>query len=120
MAGDDVRQDHMGIFLLLDILAGSENVGIHEVFYFAASGPQQANSAGPVLFGEQQGVDDVGRIATRADADGYVTWLDDVGQLLGEDMLVSGIIAPGGNQRHMIGEGDGLEARHSWHNSVFR
>lgn len=120
VAGDDVSQDHVCVFLLLDILAGGEDAGVYHVFELAAPGAEQGDGGCVVAFRQQHGIDYVEGIAAGADADHYISWLNHRRQLLGEDMFVGGVVAPGRDQGNVVGKRDGFQARRAWGDSIFR
>src|SRR5258706_3031947 len=97
MSRNHVRQNHMRILFLLDILAGSKHVGIYDILQLAALCTKQAYGGGACMFCQVHSVDHVRRIATGADAEYDVTRFDHVGKLLGKNMFVSSIVTPGGD-----------------------
>ena len=57
MARDYMRQNHVRIFFLLDILTGRQYIRVDYVFDLAALCPQQSDGRGAVLPGQQQRID---------------------------------------------------------------
>jgi len=111
-------KDHVRVFLLLDVLPRGENAGIHHVFELATLRAEQADGGRVVALRQQHGIDYVEGIAARADADHGVAWLNHRRQLLGEDMLIGRVVAPGRDQGNVVGERDGFEARHAGRDGV--
>src|SRR5690348_9967521 len=94
---DYVCQYHMSILFLLDVLTRSKNISIDHIFDFTAFCTKQCNSIGSILLRQAYSIDDVERVATGTDTEHHIAWLNQVCQLLSEDVLIGGIIAPRSN-----------------------
>src|SRR5579883_284146 len=118
VARNDMGQNQMRVFFLLDIVTWSEDVGIHHSLNLAAFCSKQPDSSSMRFFRQPERIDHILRVTARADTDDHVTGFDHIRQLLGKDVFICCIIAPGCNQGYMVCQRDGFQTRCTWHNSV--
>src|SRR5437588_1879998 len=108
----------MSILLLLNILPRSKYICIYHVFDPTTLCTQQTNCKSTACRSKAECIDDVWRISTSANANSYITWLDHVRQLFCKDVFIGGIIAPGSNQWHMVGQRYSLQTWRSRRNGI--
>ena len=107
--GDGMLQQQVDILHLLHSVIGDYNAEMGDIFDFAAIESRKCQGGRTPQICQLQGIDHIHRITAAADADNYISRLDMVLQLLGEDVFISGIISPGGEKRQRIGQGDSPE-----------
>src|SRR6266568_8812773 len=118
MSCDDVSQDQMRIFFLLDILTWRQHVGIDHLLDLTSFCSEQTDGRSTRLFCNVQRVDDVERVPTRANADHDISWLYHICQLLCKDVFIGSVVAPGGDQGHMVRQRNSFHSRRSGHDGV--
>jgi len=93
----------MNVFDELVVVAGDDKTFLAFVFEFAAGEAAEADGAGAALFGEVQGFQDVSGHAAAAYANDEIPRIKEIDELTVENVVESGIVAPGGHERHVVG-----------------
>src|SRR5438445_3338779 len=107
--GDGVLQDRVTVLDHPVVVARNMDRGIDRLQHASTGESHQADRPRPHQARGANRRDDIWRVAAGADRDHDVTRVEHIGELLGEDPLVRGVVRPGGEQRDVIGEGGDAE-----------
>lgn len=105
-----VRYREVRIFDHLHVFRRNHHAEVAERFHLAALETGQTNREGSHFAGGRECVQHVGRIAAAADGKHNIIRLQKRAQLLGEDIVIAGIVCPRRYQGNIVGEGERAEA----------
>src|SRR5207302_7511912 len=103
--GDGVFEHGVAVLDHAVVVAGHVDRRVHPIQHPTAAKADQPDGGGAHQPSRPDRRDHVRRVAAGADGDHDVTRVQQVGQLLGEDLLVGGVVRPGGQQGDVVGEG---------------
>ena len=106
---EDVFEGKVGLLDVHRDGRGDDDVVVAEVAHFAAVVAGEADGGDALVSGLVEGVDDVGGVAGGGDAKEDVAGLAEGFDLAGEDLVEAEVVASGGEDGGVGGEGDGAE-----------
>jgi hypothetical protein len=106
---EDVFEGEVGLLDVHRDFGGDDDVVVAEVGHFASAVAGKADGGDVHLFGLMKGIEDVGGVAGGGDAEEDVAGLAEGFDLAREDVVEAEVVAGGGKDGGVGGEGDGAK-----------